>query len=58
MCGGAAACIASFITHPADVIKTYMQLHPSEFARLTDGLIFIYRVGELRLKRNFSMRLD
>ena len=45
LCGVTAGCMASFITHPADVIKTYAQLHPAEFSRISSGLIFIHQVS-------------
>lgn len=53
LCGGAAACLATFVTHPADVVKTYVQLHPSEFSGLIDGFAIIYRVSKIKFFKMF-----
>lgn len=41
-CGIAAGVLASVITHPADVVKTKMQLYPSEFKNAYTAFIFVY----------------
>ncbi|XP_065222358.1 mitochondrial glycine transporter A-like [Planococcus citri] len=41
--GVIAGCSASFITHPADLIKTYVQLYPNEFNKFSSGIYFIYK---------------
>lgn len=43
-CGITAGCIASLITQPADIVKTYAQIYPLEFSRTTAGLHFILQV--------------
>lgn len=43
-CGITAGCIASLITQPADIVKTYAQIYPLEFSRTTVGLHFIFQV--------------
>lgn len=43
-CGLAAGIIASVVTHPADVIKTSMQLFPSRYQHRTrEAILSIYR---------------
>lgn len=41
-CGITAGILASVITHPADVLKTKMQLYPHEFRNAYSGFIFIH----------------
>ncbi|XP_014228273.1 solute carrier family 25 member 38 isoform X1 [Trichogramma pretiosum] len=41
-CGIMAGIFASIVTHPADVIKTKMQLYPEEFKSLKRSFIFVY----------------
>lgn len=41
-CGITAGILASIITHPADVVKTKMQLYPHKFNNAYSGFIFIY----------------
>ncbi|KAL0278368.1 UNVERIFIED_CONTAM: hypothetical protein PYX00_000204 [Menopon gallinae] len=42
-CGVLAGILASFVTQPADVIKTKMQLYPNEFKTITSALIYIHQ---------------
>ncbi|XP_059178462.1 mitochondrial glycine transporter A-like [Physella acuta] len=37
-----ASCLASLVTQPADVIKTYMQLNPQKYAKFSTVIIYIY----------------
>ncbi|GAB6023029.1 hypothetical protein CHUAL_007123 [Chamberlinius hualienensis] len=46
-CGVISGILASVITHPADVVKTRMQLFPAEFDRFTTALLHIYKVNGL-----------
>ncbi|XP_014216715.1 solute carrier family 25 member 38-like isoform X2 [Copidosoma floridanum] len=41
-CGVIAGILASVVTHPADVVKTKMQLYPHEFKTLRQSFVFIY----------------
>ena len=41
-CGITAGVLASAITHPADVVKTKMQLYPSEFKNALNAFYFVY----------------
>lgn len=47
-CGIFAGILASAITHPADVVKTKMQLYPHEFNSAYNGFIFIYEKNGLK----------
>lgn len=42
-CGIFAGIFASIATHPADVVKTKMQLYPQEFRNAYSGFVFVYR---------------
>ncbi|XP_034933979.1 mitochondrial glycine transporter-like isoform X2 [Chelonus insularis] len=42
-CGITAGILASIVTHPADVVKTKMQLYSHEFNSLHNGVVFIYK---------------
>ncbi|KAK0162214.1 hypothetical protein PV327_008567 [Microctonus hyperodae] len=42
-CGILAGIFSSIITHPADVVKTKMQLYPNEFKNVYSGFIFVYK---------------
>lgn len=42
-CGIVAGILASFVTHPADVVKTKMQLYPKEFKSLRSSFFFVYK---------------
>ncbi|XP_033213586.1 mitochondrial glycine transporter-like isoform X2 [Belonocnema kinseyi] len=42
-CGIVAGICASVITHPADVVKTKMQLYPSKFHNVHGAFVFVYR---------------
>ena len=37
--------LASLITQPADVIKTYAQLYPKKYGRIKTTAMFIYKVS-------------
>ena len=37
-----AGILSSIVTHPADVIKTKMQLYPDEFKSLKNSFYFVY----------------
>lgn len=41
-CGIVAGVLASIVTHPADVVKTKMQLYPQEFKSLRHAFYFVY----------------
>lgn len=41
--GVVAASLASFITQPADVIKTNMQLYPKKYGRLKTVVVVMYK---------------
>jgi hypothetical protein len=52
-CGLAAGIVASVVTHPADVIKTSMQLFPSRYQHRTrEAILSVYR--RLGVKGFFS----
>ncbi|XP_043283310.1 mitochondrial glycine transporter-like isoform X2 [Venturia canescens] len=42
VCGITAGVLASAVTHPADVVKTKMQLYPNEFTSASQAFIFVY----------------
>lgn len=42
LCGITAGILASAVTHPADVVKTKMQLYPNEFTSAFQAFIFVY----------------
>ncbi|XP_012271572.1 solute carrier family 25 member 38-B isoform X2 [Orussus abietinus] len=42
-CGILAGILASVVTHPADVVKTKMQLYPSEFKRVSTAFVMVYK---------------
>ncbi|XP_066595317.1 mitochondrial glycine transporter-like isoform X2 [Prorops nasuta] len=43
ICGILAGILASVVTQPADVIKTKMQLYPSEYKHFYNATLFIYK---------------
>ena len=43
--GIVAGLLASFITQPADVMKTHMQLNPQKHIHIKDVITFIYQVN-------------
>ncbi|KAL5018408.1 hypothetical protein ScPMuIL_004130 [Solemya velum] len=42
VCGLCSGAFASFVTQPADVVKTHMQLYPKKYGRLKTVFIFVY----------------
>lgn len=55
--GIVAGLLASFITQPADVMKTHMQLNPQKHTNLKDVITFIYqRDGLVGFQRGFVPR--
>lgn len=43
LCGVVAGCLTSVITHPPDVMKTYMQLYPDQFSRMQQTILHILK---------------
>ncbi|XP_037392455.1 mitochondrial glycine transporter B isoform X1 [Pygocentrus nattereri] len=41
-CGVLAGILASFVTQPADVVKTHMQVSPALYRRTSDAIRFVY----------------
>lgn len=41
-CGVTAGILASFVTQPADVIKTKMQLYPEEFRGVWSAVVYVH----------------
>lgn len=53
-CNGAmAGFLASFVTQPADVIKTSMQMYPAKHQSIMQVMLFIYQVREQPLNRYY-----
>jgi len=42
-CGIVSGCLASVVTQPADVVKTHMQLNPTQFSKFHTVIVFIYK---------------
>ena len=48
-CGLFAGCLASIVTHPPDVVKTHLQLYPTQFSSTYQAILHILKVNCINL---------